>query len=63
MIDGLREALDEAGLLEAAEQLDLRSPAQDYFNPLFSIGWTAKELDQVPGQGGGGDDGCEATAS
>ncbi|MDT2007921.1 phage integrase family protein [Rhodococcus opacus] len=63
VIDGLREALDEAGLLEAAEQLDLRSPAQDYFNPLFSIGWTAKELDQVPGQGGGGDDGCEATAS
>ena len=26
------QALDELGLLEDAQQLDLRSPAQDYFN-------------------------------
>lgn len=63
VIDGLREALDDAGLLEAAEQLDLRSPAQDYFNPVFSIGWTAKELDHESGEVGSGDDGSESTAS
>ena len=45
--DSLREALDELGLLEEAEKLDLRSPLQDYFNPLFSTGWSVKELDSI----------------
>jgi hypothetical protein len=45
VLNGLREALDELGLLEEAEKLDLRSPVQDYFNPLFSTGWTLTQLD------------------
>jgi integrase len=45
VLTALREALDELGLLEEAEKLDLRSPVQDYFNPLFSTGWAVTELD------------------
>jgi integrase len=45
VLAGLREALDELGLLEEAEQLDLRTPVHDYFNPLFSTGWTLAQLD------------------
>ena len=47
VLAGLREALDELGLLEEAEKLDLRSPVQDYFSPLFSTGWkpTAPRFD------------------
>jgi hypothetical protein len=45
VLAGLRQALDELGLLEEAEKLDLRSPVQDYFNPLFSTGWSLTELD------------------
>jgi hypothetical protein len=44
-LTGLREALDELGLLEEAEKLDLRRPVPDYFNPLFSTGWTLARLD------------------
>jgi integrase len=36
---GLRGALHELGLLEEAERLDLRTPVQDYFGPLFATGW------------------------
>lgn len=39
VLTGLREALDELGLLEAAEALDLRSPVHDYFDPLFTTGF------------------------
>ncbi len=39
VLTGLREALEELGLLEAAEGLDLRSPMQDFFHPLFTTGW------------------------
>lgn len=39
VLTGLRAALDELGLLEAAEQLDLRSPVHDYFHPLFATGF------------------------
>ena len=47
VLTGLREALDELGLLEEAEKLDLRSPVQDYFSPLFSTGWKPTHLDST----------------
>jgi hypothetical protein len=34
VLTALREALDELGLLEEAEKLDLRSPVRHYFNAL-----------------------------
>ncbi len=40
VLAGLRQTLDEFGLLKAAEELDLRTPMHDFFNPLFSNGWT-----------------------
>lgn len=49
VLSGLRQALDEMGLLEAAENLDLRSPRQDYFQPLFATGWQIGELEGTPG--------------
>ena len=45
VLSGLREALDELGLLEEAENLDLRTPVHDYFDPLFSAGWPVAQLD------------------
>jgi hypothetical protein len=36
--------LDELGLLEEAENLDLRTPLHDYFDPLFSTGWRMPQL-------------------
>jgi Phage integrase family len=47
VLSGLRQALDELGLLEEAEKLDLRSPVQDYFGPLFSTGWALTQLDST----------------
>lgn len=44
VLAGLREALDELGLLEEAEKLDLRSPTHDYFHPVFTNGWTLDQL-------------------
>ncbi|MGK8507258.1 tyrosine-type recombinase/integrase [Nocardia asiatica] len=44
VLAGLREALDEHGLLEAAQKLDLRTPVHDYFDPLFSTGWPMSQL-------------------
>lgn len=44
VLANLREALDELGLLEAAEKLDLRSPFHDYFDPLFSTGFHPARL-------------------
>jgi integrase len=44
VLAGLREALDELGLLEEAEKLDLRSPTHDYFHPVFTTGWTLDQL-------------------
>ncbi|WP_067469056.1 tyrosine-type recombinase/integrase [Nocardia amamiensis] len=49
VLTGLRQALDELGLLEAAEKLDLRSPVHDYFNPLFSTGFRLPHLNS-PGE-------------
>ena len=43
----LRNALEELGLLEAAEKLDLRSPRQDFFHPLFSTGWQLDGLQET----------------
>jgi integrase len=44
VLTNLREALDELGLLEEAEKLDLRSPLHDYFEPVFSAGWQFSQL-------------------
>jgi hypothetical protein len=54
-LEGLRRALDELGLLDAARELDLRTPVQDYFSPLFSKAWNISGLsgagtpDSLPG--------------
>ncbi|WP_280464543.1 tyrosine-type recombinase/integrase [Nocardia cyriacigeorgica] len=48
VLAGLREVLDELGLLEAAEKLDLRTPVHDYFDPLFSNGWRVAHLSPSP---------------
>jgi len=50
VLTGLREALDELGLLEEAESLDLRAPVHDYFDPLFSTGWPVAQLDPADRQ-------------
>lgn len=44
VIAGLRAALDELGLLDEAERLDLRSPLHDYYSPVFSTAWPVKAL-------------------
>jgi hypothetical protein len=44
VLTALREALDDLGLLEEAEKLDLRAPVHDYFDPLFSTGWPVAQL-------------------
>ncbi|WP_245839820.1 site-specific integrase [Mycobacterium aquaticum] len=44
VLTALREALDELGLLEEAENLDLRTPLHDYFDPLFATGWRLTQL-------------------
>ncbi|QNJ90042.1 tyrosine-type recombinase/integrase (plasmid) [Mycolicibacterium fluoranthenivorans] len=44
VLTALREAIDELGLLEEAERLDLRAPVHDYFGPLFSSGWLVSQL-------------------
>ncbi|MCH9733061.1 MAG: tyrosine-type recombinase/integrase [Actinomycetia bacterium] len=48
VLTGLREALDELGLLTQAEQLDLRAPRQDYFHPLFATGFQVSQMNQPP---------------
>ncbi|WP_406276504.1 site-specific integrase [Nocardia sp. NBC_00881] len=54
VLTGLRDALDELGLLETAENLDLRTPVHDYFDPLFSTGWQVNQLNtsSQPGNDG-----------
>lgn len=44
VLTGLREALAKLGLLEAAETIDLRTPHQDFFDPVFSTGWPLTDL-------------------
>lgn len=48
VLTALREALAELGLLEEAEELDLRTPVHDYFDPLFATGWPVAQLNQPP---------------
>ena len=50
VINGLRDALSELGLLKEAEDLDLRSPAHDYFNPVFTTGWHPTDLNTTTSQ-------------
>lgn len=52
-IAGLEKALTGAGLLDQARQLDLRSPRQDFFDPIWRTGWRAEDLAALgsgPGQ-------------
>ncbi|GLP79748.1 tyrosine-type recombinase/integrase [Mycobacterium antarcticum] len=43
-IAGLETALSTLGLLEQAKTVDLRSPYQDFFDPIWNRGWRAKDL-------------------
>ncbi|MGH3288413.1 MAG: tyrosine-type recombinase/integrase [Streptosporangiaceae bacterium] len=43
-IAGLEKALAASGLLDQAAQLDLRSPHQDFFDPIWRTGWRASDL-------------------
>ena len=44
---GLEKALIAAGLLDQARQVDLRSPRQDFFEPIWTHGWRAGDLVQI----------------
>lgn len=46
---GLEKALLALGLLDDAKALDLRSPHQDFFNPVWSQGWRAGDLVEIGG--------------
>jgi integrase len=46
---GLEKALLALGLLDQAKELDLRSPHQDFFNPVWSQGWRAGDLVELGG--------------
>jgi len=43
-IAGLEKALTATGLLDHAKQLDLRSPRQDFHDPIWRTGWRADDL-------------------
>ena len=40
----MEKALVALGLLDDAKQLDLRSPYQDFFDPIWARGWRAGDL-------------------
>ena len=44
---GLEKALLALGLLDQAKQLDLRSPHQDFFDPIWRQGWRTGDLIQL----------------
>jgi len=46
---GLEKALLALGLLDQAKELDLRSPQQDFFEPIWSRGWRAGDLAEIGG--------------
>lgn len=46
-IAGLEKALLALGLLDQAKQVDLRSPHQDFFDPIWRQGWRADDLIQL----------------
>jgi hypothetical protein len=43
----LEKALLALGLLDQAKELDLRSPHQDFFDPIWRQGWRANDLVQL----------------
>jgi hypothetical protein len=43
-LTGLEKALGALGLLDVAAELDLRSPSQDFFDPIWRHGWRAGDL-------------------
>ncbi len=43
-IAGLEKALAATGLLDQARQLDLRTPRQDFLDPIWRTGWRASDL-------------------
>lgn len=47
---GLEKALVALGLLDQAKELDLRSPHQDFFNPVWTQGWRAGDLVELGGR-------------
>ena len=49
---GLEKALFALGLLDQAKELDLRSPQQDFYEPIWTQGWRAGDLVKL---GGGAD--------
>lgn len=53
---GLEKALLALGLLDQAKELDLRSPQQDFFEPIWTQGWRAGDLVEI----GGGERGPES---
>lgn len=44
---GLEKALQALGLLDRAKDLDLRSPQQDFFDPIWRHGWRTADLVQI----------------
>ncbi len=46
---GLEKALLALGLLDQAKDLDLRSPQQDFFDPIWTQGWRAGDLVEIGG--------------
>jgi integrase len=48
-LDGLEKALLALGLIDQANNLDLRSPHQDFFDPIWTHGWHASDLVQIGG--------------
>ncbi|HCU94789.1 MAG TPA: site-specific integrase [Actinobacteria bacterium] len=46
-IAGLEKALAAAGLLDEARQLDLRTPHQDFYDPIWRTGWRASDLAEL----------------
>ncbi len=57
-LTGLEKALVALGLLDDAKQLDLRSPHQDFFDPIWTRGWRAGDLVRI----GANDEGCKPLA-
>jgi Phage integrase family len=47
---GLEKALLALGLLDQARELDLRSPHQDFFDPIWTRGWRADDLAHIGGE-------------
>lgn len=48
-LSGLEKALVALGLLDKAKELDLRSPHQDFFDPVWAKGWRARDLVELGG--------------